>query len=178
MTILPDLSGKGNVTFLNSLCGRMSFQNAFALATNWPTANKAYYMPFYIEKPIIIKKIYWINGNAVAGNIDAGIFDFNTGTNIISTGSTAQATASVIQAVTLANPVPLKSGFYYAGLASDTTTNSRIVHFNYGSVSSCDAFGVAQEASAFPLPATITPVQTSGTFIGPLIGIYTSLCGY
>src|SRR3972149_4026032 len=86
----------------------------------WPTANKALYVPFRIGKPVLVKKLFLINGATVSGNVDVGIYDA-AGTRLISAGSTAQAGASALQQFDIADTL-LGWGLFYMALAVRNVT--------------------------------------------------------
>ena len=140
---------------------------------NWPTANKAFFRRIFLPFDVVVSKIFWINGTAVAGNVDAGIFEDVSYIKIASTGSTAQATANSVQSVTLTNSVKLKAGSYLLGVSTDTTTNCRIGYFSTFNTPFSSILGCYEETTAFPLPATATPVAQTASFLFPAIGMFT-----
>ena len=119
----------------------------------WPTANKAMYMPFWLAQPIIVVKLFCLNGAAVSGNVDMGIYDA-AGTKIVSTGSTAQAGISVIQEFDIADTV-VGPGLFYLAIALDNTTGTIYRGF-FLSLPVASLAGMAHQLTAFPLPATAT----------------------
>ena len=127
------------------------------LATSWPTANLAYYVPFYLPMNGTVKRVWWYNGSAVSGNVDCGIYNEDL-TRAVSLGSTAQAGTSVVQFGNIADTA-LVAGRYWMALALDNTTG-RIARFA-SDIELLAAFGCAQEASAFALPATATLAATA-----------------
>src|SRR5689334_23396390 len=64
----------------------------------WPTANLAIYCPFRIGTSRLARKLYWVNGAAVSGNVDCGIYDV-AGRKLVSAGSTAQTGTTAVQSV-------------------------------------------------------------------------------
>lgn len=159
---------RNNVNYVNSGLG-------LTVATNWPTANKAYYCRVWIPYPVILKNLWFINGTASSGNVDTGIYDGKTLAKLASTGSIARTGTTVIQ-ITAISPLYLPAGEYLFGHASDTTTNSRSAYLAIGTVN-YPLTGISQETSAFPLPATATPAAISGTGVGIVAGGFTSLYG-
>ena len=132
----------------------------------YPTANKAIFIPFRLLKPTRITKLWVLNGAIVSGNLDLGIYT-SDGTCIASAGSTAQAGASVIQIITLGTAIRLPCGLFYMAIAVDNITATV---FRTG----VDAYllkvlGMAQMASAFPLPVTVTFAAVASSYI-PTIG--------
>lgn len=132
----------------------------------WQAANRAIYVPVYIAQPIIITRVWWYNGNAVSGNVDVGIYD-RGGRRIVSSGSTAAATVSVTQEVAV-TATRIGDGAYWLALAVDNTTQKFIA----GSMNFNRTNGVQQQATAFPLPATMTPAAATGVDY-PIFGIGT-----
>jgi hypothetical protein len=62
----------------------------------YPTANKAFYAPFFIGEPTTIVKAFTVNGTALSGNVDVGIYTDNTTATFF-----RQSTAAMLPAVGL-----------------------------------------------------------------------------
>lgn len=139
------------------------------LATGWPTANLAIYVPFTVDEAITLLRLFWLNGTAVSGNVDIGVYD-DTLTRLVSAGSTAQASTSVLQFANVADTA-LTAGRYYLGLALDNTTG-RIGRLTSGLITAevLRAVGQFQQGTAFVLPATATPAANAQTFV-PAMGL-------
>lgn len=135
-------------------------------SASWPATSRAIYVPFTIAAPYLVQKFWWANGSAVAGNCDCGIYTAD-GTLIANTGATAQAGTTTIQSVALGTPLLLLPASYYMALANSSTGN---VFRSSPAVAACQMFGMAQQASAEPLPATAT-FATIATAYLPLFGI-------
>ena len=147
---------------------------ALALAaptsTAWPTANRAIYVPFTLRAPLTVVKLFSGNGSALSGNIDMGIYNA-AGTRLVSKGSTAHAGAS-LQSFDITDTL-LIAGQYYMAVALDNATGALCRWTATSPVSADVAWGVATEASAFPLPATATfasMTALAAVYI-PLIGL-------
>lgn len=145
--------------------------NAIAIAAGvsaaWPTANKAFYMPFYMPRSGTVTKLWWVNGATASGNLDIGLYRADY-TKIISAGSTAQGTISVVQEVDITDTFLAGSTLYYIGLSCDngTATVQRLVPGSvFGELS-----GVMQQTSAFPLPSPAVPAVLSVSYI-PICGV-------
>lgn len=123
-------------------------------SSTWPVANLAVFIPFALRTPYLVKRLWWANGATANGNVDCGIYSAG-GTLLTSTGSTAQSGTAVVQSVALGTPLLLSPGAYYMALASSSTTATFIQATN-GSIQSEQMCGLAQQASALPLPATAT----------------------
>lgn len=149
--------------------GYGSFGGAVGTPANaaWPSSNRAYYMPVRISSPFLIAQLFWYNGGTVTtGNVDCGVYS-SDGTRIISTGSTAQSGSNALQSVSVTNTW-IGPGLFYLALAMD----SSVVGVFLRVVANHDEFtvlGSAQQASAFPLPATATMVNNSSLIL--------ALCG-
>lgn len=137
----PDAQGGGNVVSL-------------MVTGTWPGANRAQFVPFYNlgRRAINANRLWWYNGAAVSGNVDAGIYD-SALRRLVSTGSVAQAGVNVLQGVTIALSLP-PGGPYYFAFACDNTTAQFFRH----AILATDAteIGCATTTPAFPLPATAT----------------------
>jgi hypothetical protein len=132
-----------------------------------PVANRAVYQPFVLYKPATAYSIFVVNGSAVSGNLDMGIYD-HAGRLVASIGSTAQAGVSDIQEVSFASPVTLGPGLYYMAVALDNATG----HFYRRSVGAPEAaaLGQYQESNNMPLAATAVFDQLSSSYC-PLMGV-------
>lgn len=130
----------------------------------WPLANMAIYVPIEILYPVTVTRLLVNNGTTVAGNIDVGIFDVN-GSRMVSMGSVIQSGTSASQLFDIPDTT-LLPGMYYMGLALSNVTGT-ISGFG-GVFVDMAPMGFGQQASAFPLPATISPTTFSGTF-APII---------
>lgn len=141
--------------------------HAFAApaSATWPTANKALYIPFWLPESVTLTQLFWHNGATVSGNVDAAVYA-EDGTRKISTGSTAQATINVIQSVNVADTA-LTAGRYYLALAMDNTTGTIFCWSSSAQLSK--SFGLAEQTSAFALPATATLATITTTRL-PLVG--------
>lgn len=140
-------------------------------SSTWPAANRALYIPLLVTEDITVTKLWVLNGTTASGNIDMGIYD-SAFSRQVSIGSTAQAGTNVIQEFNIADTA-ITAGQYYIGIAMDNTTGTT---FRYsaagGSAAIVQGWGMAQEASAFALPATATPADLASSFM-PICGIAT-----
>jgi len=127
-----------------------------------PGANVALYVSFCIPFTFVARRAFWGNGTTVSSNKDIGIYSYS-GSLIWSSGSTAQSGASALQYVSISPVVVLTPGRYYLGLScvSSATTEWGVVIGGAAYLSR--AIGIFQEASAVPLPATMTPAVRTGT---------------
>lgn len=133
--------------------------------TVWPSANEAIFLPFMVEDPITVKKICVFNGNAVSGNIDAGIYDAS-GVLLVSIGSTTQVNTNTVQIFDIADTVLSTQGIYYAAVVLDNGVGT--IHLWPCNSQICRANGIYVMATAFPLPANATFAVTTRNVV-PLI---------
>lgn len=133
----------------------------------WPSANLGIYVPFALPRTMTVLKLFWVNGATVAGNVDCGIYDASLN-KIISTGAVAQATINVAQSVDITDTVLPGPANYYmclsASLATATFFRTTPV------VSILKASGMAQQASAHPLPASLTLAAVANAYV-PIFGL-------
>lgn len=133
----------------------------------WGNANDAIFLPFTLQGPITVVKLWCVNGATVAGNLDMGIYD-SSGTRLVSIGSTAQAGTSAVQEFDIADTV-LAAGRYYIALSHSDGTSTVALFTAPAAGGYWKSLGVAFQATAHPLPSTATlAVQNSSQI--PLIG--------
>jgi len=122
-------------------------------SSTWPVANLAIYIPVYVRETLTATKIRVAGDTTAANNIDAGIYNYS-GTRLVSVGSTALGGGNVVMDLNIADTVLVK-GIYYIGIAVDGTTG-RVGAIPVGSTYDNMLYGIREETSAFPLPATAT----------------------
>jgi hypothetical protein len=132
-----------------------------AASVTWPTANKALTVPFSVFSPITIVKMFVINGAAVSGNIDVGIYS-KASQKLVSSGSTAQAGTSAIQEFNITDTL-LMPGMYFFAVALDNTTGTLEMWNPNAAIGK--SLGVFEQSSAFPLPSTLTLVTNTAARI-------------
>lgn len=135
----------------------------------WPSSNLAILIPFSLSKKILVNALFWVNGATASGNVDAGIYDAN-GTRLLSTGSTAQSGTSAIQVIST-SATEIGPGLFYLALAMDNTTGT-IVRTLSGQSLRNKMAGMAQAATSFVLPATLTFASVGQDYI-PMVGLST-----
>lgn len=147
--------------------------SAAMASSSWSTGNRAMYIPFVLPWPYLVNRVFWGNGSTLTANKDFGIYTAG-GTLIYSTGSTAESGASVLQFV---EPTPflLSPGRYYMALVCSATTNH--VWASASTAIYKRMWGILEQATALPLPATWTPAAASMTIV-PLCGITSTTTGY
>lgn len=159
------------VSYFSSCCGIHSVGAATGFlggmaGSAYPIANKALFIPFRVMAPTRITKLFVVNSAIVFGNIDLGIYN-SDGTRVVSTGSTAHAGVDTMQIITLGIPIRLTPDFYYMAISMNNTTASlyRVAPL----VAFLKVIGMAEQTTAFPLPATATFATISSLYL-PVIG--------
>lgn len=138
------------------------------VSSAWIAANRALFTPFNLYSEVTLYSLFCVNGVAISGNVDIGIYDA-VGTKIVSTGSTGQAGIHRVQNINI-TPTVLGAGLFYLAMVMDNGTGQVLRRSIGGSVGRCE--GLYQMAAAFPLPANATfAVVTSG--ILPVMGAKT-----
>lgn len=136
-------------------------ENRTIVSSAWPAANRALFFPIRVASPFLITKVAWLNGATVNGNVDVGVYDI-LGNQIVSLGSTAQATINAVQSGDIADTL-LERSLYYIALASDSATATFFASAPIALL--LRSFGVQEMAAAFPLPATATFANPSSAYI-------------
>lgn len=139
---------------------------AAASSQTWPTANKAFYVPVYLTIPIVVGRLWVLNGATAGNSWDVGIYT-NAGGRIVSTGSTLQAGTSVIQSVAIA-ATALEKGNYYLAMSMNGTTGT--VFRTNPAAGLVRAMGCLVQTNAFALPATATAAVADAAHI-PIFGL-------
>lgn len=142
--------------------------SSFASGT-WYSANKGVWEPIYVPSVTVAKRMWWFNGTTVNAsyNVEAGIYrdgGNKPGAKLITTGSTAQGTASTVQFADITDTT-LTPGLYWLFM-SCSSTSATFQRSNAGDTDEWDLF-VFEQASIGPgsAPATATPAQYAGTVI-------------
>ena len=158
-----------NPMSLESIIGTVGVSyNNFASAT-WVAANRALFIPFSLQVPIVAKKLFV--ANATTGipndNIDVGIYSAD-GTRIVSAGSTAQSGTEIAQNFAIADTLIGPGVFYLAMVMSGST--GTIYRASNATLATLRRAGMLQMASAFPLPTTATFAAIGNAYI-PMVGL-------
>lgn len=133
----------------------------------WPSANQAFFVPIVVPRSLTVVKMFWVNGAAVSGNVDTGIYDV-AGNRLVSIGTTAQAGTSAIQIVDTTD-LALAPGRYYLALACDNTT-ATFARSGTPGATMIRAAGCYQMATAFVLPDPVTFAASTSATTVPLFG--------
>lgn len=160
----------GVISTLALAATAVSPRRATPASAAWGTNNKAIYIPFRTTAPLIVRQMFCFNGSTANGNVDIGVYDARF-TLLVSTGSTAQAGTSALQVIDVTD-TEIGVGTFYLALALSSTSGT-IFRTSEANNAFASAFGLLQQtASAFPLPATGTPVTTTGSN-RPVFGLTT-----
>lgn len=135
-------------------------------ANTWPSANRALFVPFRVQSRITVTKAFWVNGGAVSGNVDIGIYS-EGGARLVSSGSIAQANINLYQEVDITD-TQLGTGLFFMALAVDNGT-AQFVRRTTSTIFLTPS-RVYQMASAFVLPATATFATVSSSYL-PVFGV-------
>lgn len=149
---------------------------ASTASITWPSANKAYFYPFRLTAPATVKQFLVSVGTASFGNLDVGIYDAGLRL-VVSSGGVAVGSANAIQQINIAD-TDLLPGDYYLAMVVDNTTAAILRSAIASRLNALTAFSVYEQASAYPLPQTATPVLTTDSqtllwLFGAQFGIFT-----
>jgi hypothetical protein len=128
----------------------------FSATNSWPTASKAIFIPFGIDRPFLATKISWIS-QTPSGNADTGIYDIR-GNRLVSNGGFAAAITGAVQPVDITDTL-LAPGYYFVALVFDNTSAIIRTVTPYAAVMA--TAGICEMASAYPLPSTATLVKVT-----------------
>lgn len=127
----------------------------------WPTAAKAFYIPFALDRAVTLFRVGWHNGSAAqSGTREVGVYSA-AGVKIIS-GSATPATINVVQFVDVTDTI-LGPGVYYMAMM-DAGVITTVAWAPV--VPQVALMGVYTQTSASPLPSTATfAVDNAVTFL-------------
>lgn len=138
-------------------------------SATWPSANLAVAWPFVLNQYVTVRKLFLYVGSAQAGNVDVGIYD-EAYARKVSSGSTALGAVTTVQEFDVAD-TDLGPGRYYLAVALSSTSGTVFkIQSASGVGEGGRVAGMAQMASALPLPATFTPAA-AGTALLPVSGL-------
>lgn len=142
-----------------------------AAGQGYIAANLVLYIPFHVPEATILTKLFWVNGNAVTGNLDIGLYQTD-GTLLVSSGTTAQTGTNTIQ-ITDITDTAIARGTYYFGIVGDTTGATQKLFAALPAVGIMQALGILEQASVtLPLATNASPATfaaVSHAFV-PIIG--------
>lgn len=135
-------------------------QTGAPASTAWPAANRAIFVPFLVYQPLVVVKMMISNGSTAAGNVDVGVYD-DQGNLLVSSGSTAQSGTGALQTFDITDTL-LLPGLYYMAQAASTTSHTNVA---WAPLALPGCMGIAQMASALPLPATATFATATSSYV-------------
>jgi hypothetical protein len=149
--------GTGTRTPVASVVGATS---TAAASTTWEFANRAVYLPLLLNASLVARRVWWANGATTSGGatIEVGVYadsGYGPGAKLVG-GSATQGTASQVQFVDVTD-TSLPPGLYWIAITSSSATSTTIFRASVSTI--CNVR--FQEESAYPLPSTATPVETS-----------------
>ena len=144
----------------------LPYINSHASAA-WPAANRAIYLAFELDVPMLVTQMYSLNGATANGTLDVGIYAAD-GTRLVSNGSVTQTGPNAIQAFNIADTY-LDRGAFWMALALSSGTGT-IFRLNHGVAGDWLIWGGLQQDTALPLPATATFAVNTTQYL-PLFGL-------
>ena len=150
------------------LTAQAKYLSAAASAV-YPTAGLGLFIPFTLTQNIVIRQLFAYIGGVASSGVCVAVYD-SCWNRICTSGSTATGTINAIQAFDITD-VSTGPGNYYIAISASTATQSF-----FSCAMAANIFpaltGMFQQAAAYPLPSTATPVQIAGNYI-PVIGLTT-----
>lgn len=158
--LAPDPEIISSVTGWWGLGNQLKAYNAAipVMVTNG-AVNLALAVPFVVHGNYVVKRLWWLNGSAVAGNVDVGVYN-SSFVRLISTGATAQAGVDTLQSVDVADTT-IAAGQYFMAISASNTVTARFGGRAGGSVARLQAAGCSIMAAGHPLPDPFVPEAVS-----------------
>lgn len=154
-------------TFFDASCatGQSGASSTFALA------NAVYLAPVRLTDTRTYTTAWWINGAAVAGNVDVGVWTVSgtTATRVAASTAVAQSGISSFQPTTFPTTT-LTPGLYYLGIGCSSTT-AAFWRGAFGATPVLRALGVYQMTGEHPQTASPGTVAAVATANLPIFGI-------
>lgn len=142
------------------------FSNVPALVSGaWIAANDPVAVPFTLRDAVTVTQLGWVNGTAVGGGVDMGIYTEGWVRLVSIGGVTAAGTASGWEFNDIANTV-IPSGRYYLAYARDNTTANRTAWYpQFNAVNPMKLLGLFDSTTdAYPLPDPLTNMVLAAQF--------------
>ena len=142
---------------------------AAALASStYPATNRALGFMFCLGDYFLVRKVWWLNGTtATTDSADVAVYTEDGATRLVAAGSTAIATANVIQEVDVTDTL-LAPGRYWCVYNQNGVTATPFMFAS--TVVTARAMGWAQFAGAVALGTTFTPAAIAAANV-PYFGI-------
>ena len=134
----------------------MAFHVSAALVSAaWPSNNRALYVPIYVPTRFTVARFLVLNGSNATGNVDVGLYS-NTGSKLMSTGSTARSGTSVAQYIGVTDQ-SFSPGAYYLALVGSSTTGQYMRTVSTSVYDTQVAGYLFEDLGATTLPSSMTP---------------------
>jgi hypothetical protein len=135
----------------------------------WGTANLARYMPFTLTDYYTVQAAWFLTGTCAAKTAYMGIYTVDGRAVWLSSAfTTASDTINIVTTGGL--PILLPPGSYYLALSFTSTTTTGVFCVSGSRVGRVRLFGLLQQDTAAPLPATATFAAATSALI-PVMGI-------
>lgn len=123
-------------------------------SAGWGTANQALFIPFAMPSDETAKRMGYMKGDTITGNVDVGIYD-SSGNRLVSSGSTAvSANANEVQMFNISDTA-LVAGLYFMAIVFDSAASTvQSWESNSTTLSYSLLHATKHLGTAFPLPAT------------------------
>lgn len=153
---------------VNAVGEPMAAMGVTMASSTYPAANRALGFPFEIVDNFVVVKVFWMNGTtATTDNADVGVYDEAGTTLLVSGGSTAIATANVVQEKDCTDTL-LTPGRYWCVYNQNGVTATPMMF--PATAANIRAMGCAQFAGAVALGSTFTPAGVASANF-PMFGI-------
>jgi hypothetical protein len=164
---LPVVSSAECTEFIQSQSYHAGAAGASAV---YGTAGLGLFVPFRLTQRRTYVRAWWLNGAAVAGNAQLGVYTISgaTGTQVQATAATAQAGVSAMQTVTIS--WTFDPGLYYLAFSSSDATTAAYWRATMGNATIGRTVGMFQAASQSPLTASPTVVAYASLVL-PYFGL-------
>lgn len=162
-TYLTTLSGNSGIAGMYNSVGSV------LTTTTW-VANLGIFVPLFLPAPYPLARFCVFASSGAGIHYDLGVYSAVDGSKIVSTGSFAAPGAITVQYQDVAD-MTIPAGRVYLAFSSDSAIANTVGGAG-GSVSvpPMRMAGIVEQASAFPLPATMTPSPISHALY-PYFGI-------
>lgn len=142
--------------------------------SNYPSANLAFFIPFTLDSDeSIIDKLMYSTGSPIGAsppaNIDIGIYDSAFNRLQADGGSAISTAGQEVVEVDISNITAGAGDYYIAFVTDGTDPITRLVASQSG-IQHNTTFGILEQASAYPLPATAAPSENASRSYIPMIG--------
>lgn len=129
----------------------------------WPAANRALFVPFEVDQPVTVANVL-LNVTTSGGNYDVGVYD-QAGARLWNKGAGAVPAAGVV-IISVSPALVLARGRYFFAVVCDGTVAAIQRLSGAGaSLGNAQMWGLRQQATAYPLPATATPAAPATLYI-------------